>query len=405
MYIEPFRKPGLSNMNIDQNEIIQNEDNVEWCRETGKLLLSQNSEDPEKRSLGLSLILKAFGRNDPEASYIVGALLLKGMLRSTEGNTEEHALSILRNAAMMGEPRARVLLNDYCDKRYSKLASSESAKADKHQNTSDNKTESELKSKTGRLVDFDGKPIKIDRKGVFTPIDAKLEYKDGVNTLTLSLNLSFYYTDKIPDKSLFERAVKDGIKEWQGRYTVFGGQELNVILHITRESRLFDNVFIVPFTGDIVNMTQSITNVLGTKARKEQMNSIVEHKRSFAVHGIKWSVRSRKIIYMQSENGRFDDYEELKNVAKHEFGHALGLGDLYESSIDRLEGVEQGTYFELDGYSVRDKLYNLVMCDHNGPISNNDIEMVVLAFSENRMQNYQKQNGKSKISKALGRGN
>jgi len=93
------------------------------------------------------------------------------------------------------------------------------------------------------------------------------------------------------------------------------------------------------------------------------------------------------------------------HVAKHEFGHALGLGDLYQSIPDTLVGVEKGTYAELDSYAVTDKFYNLVMCDHHGPVSNNDIEMVILAFKENRMQLFQPMKLKGKISTALGRGN
>ena len=45
------------------------------------------------------------------------------------------------------------------------------------------------------------------------------------------------------------------------------------------------------------------------------------------------------------------------------------------------------------------------MCDHHGPISNNDIEMVILAFRENKMQLFQKQKSKDKESEALGKGN
>ena len=93
------------------------------------------------------------------------------------------------------------------------------------------------------------------------------------------------------------------------------------------------------------------------------------------------------------------------HIAKHEFGHCLGLGDLYASEDDCMRGVEKGTYSELDSYAISDKFYNLVMCDHNGPISNNDIEMVILAFRENRQQLYQPGKLKGKISSALGRGN
>lgn len=93
------------------------------------------------------------------------------------------------------------------------------------------------------------------------------------------------------------------------------------------------------------------------------------------------------------------------HVAKHELGYALGLGDLYQSTVDSLGGVKKGTYADLDSYAVTDSFYNLVMCDHHGPISNNDIEMVILAFKENRMQLFQPMKLKGKISTALGRGN
>lgn len=85
----------------------------------------------------------------------------------------------------------------------------------------------------------------------------------------------------------------------------------------------------------------------------------MNNKRSFATNGLKWSVNSRKIICIQSENGLFNDYDEIKHVAKHEFGHALGLGDLYASSIDSLTGVNKGTFSELDSYAISDKYYNL----------------------------------------------
>lgn len=90
---------------------------------------------------------------------------------------------------------------------------------------------------------------------------------------------------------------------------------------------------------------------------------------------------------------------------RHEFGHVLGLGDLYASAVDDLPGVEQGTYPELDSYVITGKRYNLVMCDHYGPISNNDIEMVLLAFRDNKPQLYQPDKLYGVISDALGKGN
>jgi len=59
-----------------------------------------------------------------------------------------------------------------------------------------------------------------------------------------------------------------------------------------------------------------------------------------------------------------------------------------------------------DGEIVSNKNYNLVMSDHHGIISNNDIEMVVLAFSNDEVQLFQEDpRHKGTISKALGRGN
>ena len=223
--------------------------------------------------------------------------------------------------------------------------------------------------------------------------------------LTLKTNLSFLYTDDIPTARRFEAAVRKGILAWEGEYTVFGGQKLQVKVELTQEDNLYDNLFVIPVTSYIGNVLRTVGTALATRERKEQLEDTLENKRSFATGGMKWTVNSRKVIYIQSRRENFDDYEELEAVACHEFGHALGLGDLYESRTDALPGVAKGTYAELDSFAITDKFYNLVMCDHHGPVSNNDIEMVILAFWENKMQLFQLGMMKGTISKALGRGN
>lgn len=360
---------------------------AEYYREKGKAQL--RSDDPAERSEGVKNIKIACKENDPEACYIMGVLLLRGVLRVTKGNNEESALSLLRYAANNGNINARRELNNYCMKRYDQMIVPERTPYFE-----------------GPLVDFYGKKIKIDCKGILTPIDAVLEYKDGVNTLTFSTNVLIYGEDKLPDFELFRKAVINGILMWQGDYHVFGGQLLRVKINLTQELRVFDNLYIIPMTESMDKTYYKLSTALQSKERAKDVEKLISSRRSFATSGKKWKTTSRKLIHIYSEDNRFDDYEEIKNTVKHEFGHALGLGDLYQSESDNLSGVENGTYAELDGFYITNKVYNLVMCDQNGIISNNDIEMVVLAFSQNRMQLYQptdKHNGT--VSEALGKGN
>ncbi len=361
----------------------------EMLRELGKTYAFGKDCTPEQRKYGLNLMIEAQKKGDPEAMYLVARLLMDNILKATDDNPTELALRLMATSANHGHIQARAFLNAYCEQQYAEAFD-----------------EKQSKASADGLVDFDGKPIRIKREGVMTPIDAVLERKDNRNVLTLSVNLRFVYVEDMIHVHLFEGAVIRGIKAWQGEYTVFGGQQLSVRVVLTQEERKFDNVIVIPMTKNFSAAVQQLGTSVGTKGSKQRVENIMTNKRSFAVPGItKWSATSRKIIYMQSHNGKFDDYDELMHTAKHEFGHALGLGDLYTDAGFSLPGVDKGTYSELDSYAITDKLYNLVMCDSHGPISNNDIEMVVLAFRENKMQLYQQQKLKGKVSSALGKGN
>ena len=369
-----------------------NEENARFLYESGIVKYLDPETSDEETSDAIKSIILASNLGNADAQYFVGAKVLSGEINLKKKNPEEYALKLLKSAANSGNMNARCLLNAYCVKR----------DQDREIKYSPYGTE-------GPLRDFDGKLIKINRTGIKTPVDAVLSYENGVNTLKLSLNVLFCdaYDELGGLEEMYQKAVLEGIRSWAGRYEVFGGQKLNVEISVSTETHVYDMVDIVYMGPKMREAVRKVSKISPNKANRENLESTLRDDRSFAISGVfKWSVNSRKNIYMNLSEKDLHDPYEIKCVAKHEFGHVLGLGDLYYEP-GKLEGVAKGKYSELDSYLISDKNYNLVMDDHHGVISNNDIEMIVLAFSENRAQLYQPTKGirNKKISEALGKGN
>ena len=368
-------------LNIEQDQLL--------CENAKQLLFGKDCTE-EDRSLGVSLLLQAMQQGNLEARFILGRLLLEKKASVAGKENPQMGISFLCYAARAGYAPACAYLNRYYDSRYESAVGSQfEEKAPKP------------------LVDFNGKRIKLRRTGARTPVDATLTFENGENVLTLSTNIAFVDgEDVIENPEAFYRTVVEGIQAWSGEYEVFGGQRLRVVVNVTQDERVYDNLYVVPMTDSFNELLLSMLEKFKLTKRFEAAKRFIREKRSAASMGLfRWSVHSRKIIYIHSQSGAFNEYDEIRHVVKHEFGHALGLGDLYKSLADDLQGVKVGQYREIDSYAKGDSDYYLVMCDHHGPVSNNDIEMVVLAFSKNCLQRYQPNKLRKRLSPALGKGN
>ena len=343
--------------------------------------------DPEIRKKGFLKIRSAADQNHVEAMFHYGLILLHDteMARLVSQAERGQAWGWVYRAASCGSMTAKHFLDKVCRERYEK-AFPPSGKT------------------SGPLKDFDGKEIRIRRTGLRTPVDAVLSYENGENILTLQVDLLFADEGVFPDEKdaeVFRNAVMDGIREWEGVYEVFGGQTVRIRIRLSVNENLYDHVSIIPLTKE------QEANALKLAEKSPWGNpDQITHSAALTAFGLRgWSVVSRKLIFFRNPDRMVKNPEHLRHIAKHEFGHVIGLGDLYQSEVFGLGGTDSSNVPELKTYEIMPKEYYLVMSNAFGPISNNDVEMVILAFSENRMQSYQPDRVNKFASKALGRGN
>jgi hypothetical protein len=254
------------------------------------------------------------------------------------------------------------------------------------------------------LIDFKGKPLRLHKTGIRYPVDAVLTEEDGENVLTLTARINFIDFLMLEQGGIpaaYKDAVLAGFRDWSGSYLVFRDQPLSVVVNVNETESIVDTIFVYVLDQEASN---GMRDQYG-RMKLRQAEAFMANARSSATIGpkvLEWRSWFPKSIYLFQND--LSDLERGRTVARHEFGHMLGIGDLYRDYSTGLRGVEGDKYPDLAPYFRGKATFDMVMCN-NGAVTNNDIEMVLLAFREGRMQNYQKKKKSDKLSAALGRGN
>ncbi len=249
-------------------------------------------------------------------------------------------------------------------------------------------------AKSGVLKDNHGSEISFNRKGV--PVEGRLIYEDGKAVFDIRLNvvqrrLSHMKLEKPA------RAIIQGIKQWQGSYTVFGGYPIDVRIKCTTDLNKH-NSLIINILDD--QTTDSVTSILKKLGKKGQRSADILNSRrqTAASFGRVWRLNSIKYINLFEKD--LSSVPHCKFISRHEFGHILGLDDMYAEKSDGREGVT-ADFAGLAPFHIKDSLYNMIMCSVDAPVIYKDIEMALLAYRDNEQQCYQLKFGKGIISKAL----
>lgn len=284
-----------------------------------------------------------------------------------------------------------------------------------------------LLEKLQRLEDFRNEVIDIDVSG---PVDARLTWENGKNILRLSVKVAFIgmptgaalwnqatalTAQKLQTR---KRDALAGFKDWAGQYKVFDDQDVQVEVTTQEVSGGGDSCVVVKLLTeeDLTRIREEV--IFGEQVAKGLSRSVVlsawgDGAESFwdnfnpARYLVDWNHDISKLMFL----GPKTTSQENREKAMHEFGHPLGLGDMYSDNswpiaMDGVDASMVKLFLGLEAYATKDatgQITNIdgVMFDHGKKPIGKDIEMVILAFQTGQRQNFQKQGGFGAISEAL----
>ncbi len=189
-------------------------------------------------------------------------------------------------------------------------------------------------------------PLKLIRKGSRVDIYVNFNFCGKCSEIE--------FEDK---HELYKQVAINGILDsWQGRYfenpgyDLFGMDYVDVIIHIDEKKDM------------------------------KKLNFHINHEgRGFAPYNIFWNIRGNifnSVYCFQFQKNVYYTYNRFAQLAAHEFGHLIGLGDAYKDITQDAAPVNPETP-QLN-----------IMRDCSNIVSSNDIEMVLEAFKTNKLQRY-----------------
>lgn len=212
-------------------------------------------------------------------------------------------------------------------------------------------------------------------------------YIRGGSTIRMKISdntIDIYYTPKIyfdsawcmaeADKVIFAENIVKGVSEWDGEYEIYG---LTTTVNVH------------------VDDPQFVDKLDDATIYYHKRNPLEDHfhMTSLVFDATTWNPNKKLTVKLQDSELNLDQ----SRVIMHEFGHVLGLFDAY-SYIGHF-GETLGTFINPEIPFTRAGKNDIMRrTGYNSVVSDNNIEMLLWAWKNNRLQTY----AENALTKLLG---